>query len=996
MRTHINELLHLDHSKEYDREGIDVPYFELESIIDATKNFSEENRLGEGGFGLSGLSGQGLQEFKNEVTLIAKLQHINLVRLLGYCIRGEEKLLLYEYMPNRSLDHFVFDRTLCTSLDWPMRFNIIMGIARGLNYLHHDSRLRIIHRDLKTSNVLLDEDMNPKISDFGLAKIVKGKDMEAITNRVVGTFFGVVLLEIINGNRNVAAQFQNHISLLGHAWSLWIEDRTFELLDQILTKSCDSSEVLKCISVGLLCVQGDPDDRPTMTNVIKMLGEGAPLTALKLMDTGNAVLINVTSGRKLWQSFDNPTDTFLPGMKMNANMKLTSWKSATDPGSGSFEFHPNPSSTRYFIMEGPTTYHWKSGKMSTYSFDDNQISSSAFNLLSNATTQKVNNIRRNGTTVSYNTISLVEPNSRLVMGHLGKLQYFKWSEIESQWVLEWEEPKDACSVYKVCGPFGMCSGNNNSLQCSCLPGFEPISPDNPACGCKRTSKIFDNSTKDSFINITMVSMDDTALPFVKATNESECIKECLKNCNCLAYSYSTYQNDSGIWDSSRVNTQGCWFWDTKPKNLKGNGTHNISFRVSESSKEPNINTPSEKPKTERKSSSKNLVLAISFVGSALVLSLFCGIGYITYQRLKKRTNNNQNNKEFMSGNTRTQINELLNLDHPKENDRESLEVPYFKLEAIIEATNNFSEKNRLGQGGFGPVYKGKLPGGEEIAVKRLSSLSGQGLQQFKNEVTLIAKLQHRNLVRLLGYCIKGEEKMLLNEYMPNTSLDKFIFDQTRSASLNSEMRFNIIMGIARGLNYLHHDSRLRIIHRDLKASNILLDEDMNPKISDFGLAKIVKGKDIKDVTRSIFGTFGYMSPEDALDGLFSIKSDVFSFGVVLLEIINGNRNAAAQFQNHISLLGHAWSLWIEDRPFELLDQILTKSCDSSEVLKCISVGLLCVQGDPDDRPTMTNVIKMLGGDMATLPNPKEPAFIPRRDRAISSINMLTITEVAGC
>ncbi|KAJ0521972.1 putative protein kinase RLK-Pelle-DLSV family [Helianthus annuus] len=414
-------------------------------------------------------------------------------------------------------------------------------------------------------------------------------------------------------------------------------------------------------------------------------------------------------------------------------------------------------------------------------------------------------------------------------------------------------------------------------------------------------------------------------------------------------------------------------------------------------------TDTDKANTERKSSSPNLVLAISIASSALILSLLCGIGYMTYKRLVNGRNNNQNNRESHSHN----INELLHLDDSKEDDREGLDVPYFELERIIDATNDFSEENRLGQGGFGPVYKGMLPGGKEIAVKRLSSLSGQGLQEFKNEVTLIAKLQHRNLVRLLGYCIRGEEKMLLYEYMPNRSLDLFIFDQTLCASLDWKMRFDIIMGIARGLNYLHHDSRLRIIHRDLKTSNILLDQDMNPKISDFGLAKIVKGKDIEDITNRVVGTFGYMSPEYALDGVFSIKSDVFSFGVVLLEILSGKRNTGFyQAQKSISLLGQAWSLWIEERPFELLDQTLMKSCNSSEVLKCMCVGLMCVQGDPDDRPTMTNVVMMLGGDMSTLPNPKEPAFIPRRDNATSTStssskpdtqtkNMSTITELAG-
>ncbi|XP_076957120.1 G-type lectin S-receptor-like serine/threonine-protein kinase At4g03230 [Bidens hawaiensis] len=276
----------------------------------------------------------------------------------------------------------------------------------------------------------------------------------------------------------------------------------------------------------------------------------------------------------LWQSFDNPTDTFLPGMKMGTDMKLTSWKGATDPGSGSFQFQPEQDSTRYSILNGPATYYWKSAKSSTNSFDDNQIFSTAFNLLSNTPPQKRNIILPNRTTSS-ETVPVVYPNSRLVMDRSGKLQYFIWLERTRQWNLEWQEPKDQCSIYKVCGPFGMCSGNNGS--CSCLPGYEPISPDNHSDGCKRTTKICDG--KETFINRALISMDDPTLPIFNTNNESKCIEACLKNCTCVAYSYSS-QNKGGIWDSSRVSTEGCWFWETEPNNLRG-GAHNISFRFSE-------------------------------------------------------------------------------------------------------------------------------------------------------------------------------------------------------------------------------------------------------------------------------------------------------------------------------------------------------------------------------------------------------------------------------
>ncbi|KAF2317358.1 hypothetical protein GH714_020708 [Hevea brasiliensis] len=230
------------------------------------------------------------------------------------------------------------------------------------------------------------------------------------------------------------------------------------------------------------------------------------------------------------------------------------------------------------------------------------------------------------------------------------------------------------------------------------------------------------------------------------------------------------------------------------------------------------------------------------------------------------------------------------------------EIAFFNLSTILAATNSFSPANKLGQGGFGVVYKGKLSNGKEVAVKRLSKDSGQGIDEFKNEVLLIAKLQHQNLVKLLGCCIQGEEPMLVYEYMPNKSLDSFLFNETRRSILDWRKRFDIIVGIARGILYIHQDSRLKIIHRDLKTSNILLDEEMNPKISDFGLARIFKGDQTHEKTNRIVGTFGYMSPEYVVFGKFSTKSDVFSFGIILLEIITGKRNNSF-YQEDFSMIG---------------------------------------------------------------------------------------------
>ncbi|XP_029126508.1 cysteine-rich receptor-like protein kinase 10 isoform X2 [Cajanus cajan] len=350
------------------------------------------------------------------------------------------------------------------------------------------------------------------------------------------------------------------------------------------------------------------------------------------------------------------------------------------------------------------------------------------------------------------------------------------------------------------------------------------------------------------------------------------------------------------------------------------------------------------------------VIAIVIVLVIVLMMIFCsGYGFIWIKARKKR-------KASVRENFEPEIKTTL----------ESLE---FDLATIEAATNKFSEDRRIGKGGYGEVYKGILPDGEEIAVKRLSTSSRQGMEEFKNEVLLIAKLQHKNLVRLIGFCQEDQEKLLIYEYVPNKSLDHFLFDSQKRRQLTWSERYKIIKGIARGILYLHEDSRLKIIHRDIKPSNVLLDNDINPKISDFGMARMVATDQIQGCTNRVVGTYGYMSPEYAMHGQFSEKSDVFSFGVMILEIISGKKNSCSFESCRVDdLLSYAWSQWRDESPFELLDPILLESYSPNEVEKCIQIGLLCVQENPDDRPRMGTIISYLSNPSIEMPFPLEPAF----------------------
>jgi len=300
----------------------------------------------------------------------------------------------------------------------------------------------------------------------------------------------------------------------------------------------------------------------------------------------------------------------------------------------------------------------------------------------------------------------------------------------------------------------------------------------------------------------------------------------------------------------------------------------------------------------------------------------------------------------------------------------------FALEALIESTDNFDESNKLGEGGFGAVYQGNTKDGEKIAVKKLSVRSSQGNAEFMNEVKVLANVRHRNLVKLLGCCAEGPERLIVYEYLPNKSLHTLLFDPDHKPKLlDWQMRYKIIMGIARGLLYLHEESEPPVIHRDIKANNILLDKALNPKISDFGLARLFPEEESHIQTR-VAGTYGYMAPEYAMRGQLSVKVDVYSFGVLVLEIVSGRKNSDINFPDEIqSLLEWAWRLYKRGSLPNTIDSTLAETCRQEQALRCIHVALLCVQGDAGLRPIISNVILMISSASVTLADPTKPAFV---------------------
>ncbi|GLT83433.1 hypothetical protein SLE2022_017230 [Rubroshorea leprosula] len=697
----------------------------------------------------------------------------------------------------------------------------------------------------------------------------------------------------------------------------------------------------------------------------------------QLLDSGNLVVKDEKPENYLWQSFDYPSDTLLPGMKLGRNFKtgldrfLSSWRSTDDPAPGQYSARIDTRGFPQLLIEKGSKIQHRVGPWNGNGFEmltsyvkPNLITTHEFELNDEEVYYKYE-VKESSVLVRY------------VLNPSGLSQVFVWRG-NHDWELLLMRPLGLCQNYAFCGNFANCNINRSAV-CSCLEGFVPKYPldwisGNWSGGCVRETPL--DCDKDVFLKHTGLKWPDTSISTVNKTMTlKECEQMCLTNCSCTAYANADI----------RAGGSGCLLWFGDLIDIRELTEAREDFYIRLASSE------TAHPELTKKLRKRKLVAIIAssiILGTGIII-----LGFVLLLRKEKHSKEGLKKRDFRK-------------DYVKCGQKEEMELPMFDLKTVASATNNFSSNNKLGQGGFGTVYKGTLLEGEqEIAVKRLSRSSGQGHQEFKNEVILIAKLQHRNLVKLLGCCIEGDEKMLIYEYLPNKSLDCFIFDKERSKQLDWNRHLSIIGGIARGLLYLHQDSRLRIIHRDLKAANVLLDGEMNPKISDFGLAKSFWGEQTEANTNKVVGTYGYMSPEYTVDGLFSVKSDVFSFGVLVLEIITGKRNRGFWHPDHDhNLLGHAWILWTEGRPMGLVENVLGDFTVPSEVLRCIHIGLLCVQQRPEDRPDMLSVILMLRGESA-LPEPKQPGFFTGRNLPIvnssgcktgsSSINEVSITQLDG-
>uniref|UniRef100_A0A6I9RKB6 Receptor-like serine/threonine-protein kinase n=2 Tax=Elaeis guineensis var. tenera TaxID=51953 RepID=A0A6I9RKB6_ELAGV len=688
---------------------------------------------------------------------------------------------------------------------------------------------------------------------------------------------------------------------------VWVANRETPVSDH--TKS-----ELKLSDNGNLVLLNESKAQIWSTN----LHISASYTVAVLQDSGN---LKLTDGSKsssiLWQSIDHPTDTWLPGGKLGLNkvtkrdQRLISWKSSADPAPGIFSLELDPNGTsQYFIQWNKSVSYWSSGTWNGQIFSGVPEMNQNYNY----DFTYVNNRNESYFIYSVKYDSVI---SRFIMDRSGRIQQLTWMEDLQDWILFWSQPRAQCEVYSLCGPFGSC--NENGLPfCKCVKGFAARNQtewdlEDRRGGCVRntplqcSSNSSANVEKDKFYKMDGMRLPKNPQNQLYVASAEECASACLNNCSCTAYSFGA---GCSVWYGDLINLQ---------EQYNGSDAGTLYLRLA----------ASELPD----STSKKGTVAGAVAGGVAGLVVCVVIIWVLNWMRRKRQ-----------------------MIHAVQAVGRTL-VP-FRYSDLQHFTKNFSEK--LGGGGFGLVFKGFLPDSTAIAVKKLEGLRLHGEKQFRAEVSTIGTVQHVNLVRLLGFCSEGTGRLLVYEFMPKGSLDVQLFHDN-SVVLDWNKRYQIALGIARGLAYLHEKCRDCIIHCDIKPENILLDASFVPKVADFGLAKLL-GREFSRVLTTMRGTRGYLAPEWITGVAITAKADVYSYGMMLLEIISGRRNSEQTEEGKATFFPTlAANRLVQGDVQSLVDHRLGDDVNIEELERACKIACWCIQDDESSRPTMGQVVQILEG-----------------------------------
>ncbi|XP_059641974.1 G-type lectin S-receptor-like serine/threonine-protein kinase LECRK1 [Cornus florida] len=685
-------------------------------------------------------------------------------------------------------------------------------------------------------------------------------------------------------------------------------------------------------------------------------GEGKSITydldedavSASMLDTGNFVIYNNQSN-VTWQSFDYPTDTLLGSQYLDYGEELLSSVSTTDQSSG--RFHLRMQSDGNLVAfpvnssEETRDSYWQT-HTETFGRDYSEyivldLNSRGLLCLRNSSggicvhTLVNSSYSGNNKTIIYRATLDADGNFRLYSHSFGIGN-------NSTGLKQWSALQNQCDVKGICGVNSFCSSTDHSIaNCSCFPGFTFLNHDKMFLGCYQSFIDDEGCTRKdptSIYNITVLRNGEWAgYPYsvILTNKEEDCGRSCLEDCNCWAALYLNHTCKKHklplLYGVSKPNESITGFIKIGTAQIAG---HNPSVPGSHPSNSRNLKVVAEKKKA------LILILAVSLGCLALLCSVIAIYSFLIYIRRVHRYRR-------LSGNSSLGLNGEFTLRS-------------FSYSELEKATNGFKEE--LGRNSFGAVYKGAVfdaEGKKIVVVKRLERVVEESEREFQAEMTAIGQTHHRNLVRLLGFCIEGASKLLVYEFMNNGSLANLLFKVERRPSWKE--RVKIAMDVARGILYLHEECETRIIHCNIKPQNILMDDSWTAKISDFGLAKVLMPNQTGTLT-GVRGTRGYLAPEWHRNTLISEKADVYSFGVVLLEIIccRSNMEVNVSTVDEVLLID-----WVYDcfAARELEKLVGEEEVDMKTLERMVKVGLRCIQDNPSLRPSMKNVILMLEGTM---------------------------------
>ncbi|KAI3869003.1 hypothetical protein MKX03_002855 [Papaver bracteatum] len=689
---------------------------------------------------------------------------------------------------------------------------------------------------------------------------------------------------------------------------VWVANRDKPVRDPFTSK-------LTLLGNGDLVIMNQTDKTPIWST--KSASNTLNATEAVLGDDGNIVLKDGSNPSVvIWQSFDYPTDTWLPGGKLRLNKRtketqlLASWRNQEDPAPGMFNLELDPNGTsQYLIKWNMSKQVWTSGEWNEQLKTFSLVPEMRLNYIYNFS--YISNENESYFTYSLYSHSII---SRFVMDLSGQIKQFTWSNTTERWNLFWSQPKQLCDVYGICGAFGSC--NQDTLKCECLPGFVERYPadwnlQDSTGGCVRNTSL-QCGNKDRFSPMPTSNLPDSSQSR-QVDSQEGCKSACEGTCSCNGYAYK--DSECKLWDGVMLNV----------KQQSDGRAGSLYLKRAASEIQSSVAEDKRKKKSFKVAVVGAIAGVIAFLVLGLVLVLIC------------RSRRSVGKSKAVDGT-----------------------LVAFAYRELQSATKNFSQK--LGGGGFGSVFKGTLSDSTAIAVKKLEGIT-QGEKQFRSEVSTIGTIQHVNLVRLRGFCSEGAKRLLVYDFMPKGSLDANLFHQNDPVVLDWKTRYQISLGIARGLAYLHEKCRDCIIHCDIKPENILLDAECCPRVADFGLAKLV-GRDFSRVLTTMRGTRGYLAPEWISGVAITPKADVYSYGMMLFEIISGKRNA--EHGNNDEKI-RFFPNWAATKMHEgqdiisLLDNRLEGNADIQELTRACRVACWCIQDDEAHRPSMGQVVQILEG-----------------------------------